>query len=178
MEVAQDQDEGLGFRRGVCAVLLLVRIGWEGRGLPAECLSVKCKEGKACLGPRCSAVPKSTGHFMGLLVSGIQSCRCGLRTSTLGVQYQNLSRLVCSDGKDGLCLIRRAEKVRIAGTGRRGETRGAWGIARRLLQKHKRKMRRDRVAGGSSRTDGGTEACDVLPSYECCTFSDLHPSWR
>lgn len=51
---------------------------------------------------------------MGLLVSGIQSCRCGLRTSTLGVQYQNLSRLVCSDGKDGLCLIRRAEKVRIA----------------------------------------------------------------
>ena len=176
MEVAQDQDEGLGFRRGVCAVMLLVRIGWEGRGLPAECLSVKCKEGKACLGPGYSTVPKSTGCFMELLVSGIWSCRCGLRTSMLGIQFQNLSRLVCSDGKDSLCMIRHAEKVQIAGTSRRGETRGVWGIARRSLQKHKRKVRRDRVAGGSSRTDGGTEACDVLPS--CCTFSNLHPLWQ
>ena len=176
MEVAQDQDEGLGFRRGVCAVMLLVRIGWEGRGLPAECLSVKCKEGKACLGPGYSTVPKSTGCFMELLVSGIWSRRCGLRTSMLGIQYQNLSRLVCSDGKDSLCMIRHAEKVQIAGTSRRGETRGVWGIARRSLQKHKRKVRRDRVAGGSSRTDGGTEACDVLPS--CCTFSNLHPLWQ
>lgn len=160
----------------MCAVMLLVRIGWEGRGLPAECLSVKCKEGKACLGPGYSTVPKSTGCFMELLVSGIWSCRCGLRTSMLGIQYQNLSRLVCSDGKDSLCMIRHAEKVQIAGTSRRGETRGVWGIARRSLQKHKRKVRRDRVAGGSSRTDGGTEACDVLPS--CCTFSNLHPLWQ
>lgn len=89
---------------------------------------------------------------MGFLGSGIRSCRCGLRTSTLGIQYQNLARLVCSDGKDGLCVIRCDEEVRIAGTRRRGETRGAWGIARRLLQKHRREVRRVRVAGGSSRT--------------------------
>ena len=131
--------------------MLLVRIRWEGSGLLAECLSVKCEEGKACLGCGCSTVLRSTGCFMELLGSGIQSCRCGLRTSTLGIQYQNLSRLVCSDGKDGLCMIRGAEEVRIAGTSRSGETRGAWGIARRLLQKHRREVRRVRVAGGSSR---------------------------